>query len=239
MVVVHSRHRRRSCTRYSRFVFVLLLLILPVVQQLAAANGVCGGGTTTPPVRHTTTLFPPEETPTTLPDDAVLQEFISAQHPTDHGFHIHGWKWHTMSLIHEAQRLSRLAASHDRRDVTKPLRTMAEYTIRFNLHGLHRIENEIFFPTLRQRVLSSSSSFTKTNNTTHRLPPMVAAAVTTVLNQLDQDRQRVAAFGTLLVRSFSFRFSARQIPVQYFRHGRVFVYSHVSLFGFPMAPFQK
>ena len=202
MVVVHSRHRRRSCTRYSRFVFVLLLLILPVVQQLAAANGVCGGGTTTPPVRHTTTLFPPEETPTTLPDDAVLQEFISAQHPTDHGFHIHGWKWHTMSLIHEAQRLSRLAASHDRRDVTKPLRTMAEYTIRFNLHGLHRIENEIFFPTLRQRVLSSSSSFTKTNNTTHRLPPMVAAAVTTVLNQLDQDRQRVAAFGTLLVRSF-------------------------------------
>ena len=144
-----------------------------------------------------------------------------------------------MSLIHEAQRLSRLAASHDRRDVTKPLRTMAEYTIRFNLHGLHRIENEIFFPTLRQRVLSSSSSFTKTNNTTHRLPPMVAAAVTTVLNQLDQDRQRVAAFGTLLVRSFSFRFSARQIPVQYFRHGRVFVYSHVSLFGFPMAPFQK
>ena len=107
-----------------------------------------------------------------------------------------------MSLIHEAQRLSRLAASHDRRDVTKPLRTMAEYTIRFNLHGLHRIENEIFFPTLRQRVLSSSSSFTKTNNTTHRLPPMVAAAVTTVLNQLDQDRQRVAAFGTLLVRSF-------------------------------------
>ena len=238
MVVVHSRHRRRSCTRYSRFVFVLLLLILPVVQQLAAANGVCGGGTTTPPVRHTTTLFPPEETPTTLPDDAVLQEFISAQHPTDHGFHIHGWKWHTMSLIHEAQRLSRLAASHDRRDVTKPLRTMAEYTIHFNLHGLHRIENEIFFPTLRQRVLSSSSS-TKTNNTTHLLPPMVAAAVTTVLNQLDQDRQRVAAFGTLLVRSFSFRFSARQIPVQYFRHGRVCVYSHVSFFGFPMAPFQK
>lgn len=188
--MVHSR-RRRSRTRYS-LCFVLLVL-------LAAANGVCGG-TTTPPVRHPTTWFHPKESPTTLPDDAVLQEFFSLPHH-HHGFHIHGWKWHTMSLIHQARRLSCLAATG--RDGDEALRTMAAYTIHFNLRGLHRIENEIFFPTLRQRVVSSS---------TH-LPPLVSAAATTVLNQLDQDRQRVAALGTLLVRSF--------VPIRRFRHGIV------------------
>jgi hypothetical protein len=125
----------------------------------------------------------------------------SSSYDVDDTFHIHGWKWHTMSLAHEARRLNSLALKL--RDVPLPtqqqvddemtdlsaLRTVADYTIGFNMRGLHRIENEIFFPLVRQKALSVSERD-------------VVTAFVTVLNQLDKDRSTVKALGTSLVSSF-------------------------------------
>jgi hypothetical protein len=139
----------------------------------------------------------------------VIKAFIFDRDSNDE-FHIHGWKWHTMSLIHESRRLNRMATGlHDRHqhhlaqreedegDKTDALalQTVADYTIDFNMRGLHRIENEVFFPMLRQRTSSATAISEKDKEA-------VTAAITTVLNKLDKDRKEVELLGTSLVRSF-------------------------------------
>lgn len=158
----------------------------------------------------------------------VVKAFISNGDQNDHcdEFHIHGWKWHTMSLIHEARRLNRMAtALHDRHqqyleereedesDKTEALalRTVADYTIDFNMRGLHRIENDVFFPVLRQRTSSAATI-------SERDKVAVTAAISTVLDQLDKDRKGVEALGSSLVRSFfTFISKLRAQPVDDFR----------------------
>ena len=146
--------------------------------------------------------------------EIIIKDFITNSGRNDNdddGFHIHGWKWHTMSLIHEARRLSHIAATlHDRNlkqnqkrvdEISETesnvlgLKTVADYTIDFNMKGLHRIENEVFFPFLRQRI--SSYSFAKISENDKKV---VIAAITTVLDHLDKDRKGVEMMGTSLVR---------------------------------------
>jgi hypothetical protein len=131
-------------------------------------------------------------------------------------FHIHGWKWHTMSLIHEARRLSHIATilharseqdlqrekeKRETTDIVEALRTVVDYTIDFNMRGLHRIEDEVFFPIVRRRISSSSSLL---SNLSKRDQEHVTTAITNVLDQLDKDRQRVGMMGTSLVRLRNF-----------------------------------
>jgi hypothetical protein len=142
--------------------------------------------------------------------ETIIKNFITnGGHNDMNGdeFYIHGWKWHTMSLIHEARRLSRIAATlHDQKEQNLQqveeisevadvlaLQTVVDYTIGFNMRGLHRIENEVFFPYVRQRI--SSSLVNK---------KAVAAAIAIVLDQLDKDRKRVESMGTSLVRLSDF-----------------------------------
>jgi hypothetical protein len=113
-------------------------------------------------------------------------------------FHIHGWRWHTMSLIHETRRLHQsiikiqqreeesLVQQHD--DHVKAIQTVVQYVVDFNMRGLHRIENDIFFPTVQQRVQQSI------------LPKDVISAFTTIIKQFDSDRKYVQTLGSTMVR---------------------------------------
>jgi hypothetical protein len=78
-------------------------------------------------------------------------------------FHIHGWRWHTMSLIRDLNRLSSLASSivHVPRissemddpavgNALDDLNKAAAFVVDINMKGLHRIEAKTFFPWLKK-----------------------------------------------------------------------------------------
>ena len=109
-------------------------------------------------------------------------------------FYVQGWRWHTMSLVHEAGRLHRLAAQTL---LTKPedgdknlsaLQVAADYVVGFNMKGLHSIEKDLFFPWVRE-------------STSKALPEKgVRRAMDNVVDQLESDRQILEARGASLVR---------------------------------------
>ena len=193
-----------------KFTYLFFFIVVVCVSGTTPLSIVLGHKTTVskPTICH---IKDSESTAIHEAEDVIIN-FLTNGNRNDcdnHEFHIHGWKWHTMSLVHEARRLRHIAATlHDRHqrnpmqdeemsDTTDvlALRTVADYTVDFNMRGLHRIENEVFFPVLRQRISSSSTAKILGND-----KEVVTAAITTVLNQLDKDRKGVELLGTSLVR---------------------------------------
>lgn len=128
--------------------------------------------------------------------EAQIQLYLSSSSSSSAAsgvFHVQGWRWHTMSLVLEARRLHQLAVrvleqqqqQDDLSDLTA-LQTVADYTVNFNLRGLHRIEKDLFFPWVR----------TKTKTIREK---DVVRAFDDVLDQLERDRQRIETLGALLV----------------------------------------
>ena len=123
-----------------------------------------------------------------------LESSSSSSSATSGAFHVQGWRWHTMSLVLEARRLHQLAVrllqqqqqDDDASDLSA-LQTVADYTVNFNLRGLHRIEKDLFFPWVRSK--------TKTIREKD-----VVRAFDDVLDQLERDRQRIESLGASLVR---------------------------------------
>ena len=73
----------------------------------------------------------------------IINDFLSDSQVQDSAalekFHVHGWRWHTLSLRREAKRLQELAerrqsekGSHDK---SSSLKQAADYVIGFNLKG--------------------------------------------------------------------------------------------------------
>jgi len=110
-------------------------------------------------------------------------------------FYVQGWRWHTMSLVHEAGRLHRLAAqtlllnkNEDGDKNLSALQVAADYVVGFNMKGLHSIERDLFFPWVRE-------------STRKALPEKgVRRAMDNVVDQLERDRQILEARGASLVR---------------------------------------
>jgi hypothetical protein len=137
--------------------------------------------------------------------EQTISRYLETQSETGSDFYIQGWRWHTMSLVHEAGRLhelaSRLAALPENEGETQKasssssnhlsdLQTAAEYTIGFNMRGLHKIERDVFFPWVRTKTQSLQKE-----------EPEVSRAFDTVLNEFDQERRGLESLGSLLVRS--------------------------------------
>lgn len=114
--------------------------------------------------------------------EQVLQ-FLQDNHDTSAVFHIHGWKWHTMSLAHEADRLHQLASAASQ-DSARTAR-VADHVVNFNMKALHKIETDLFFPWMKQQMNSKN--------------PALESAVHVLLHQLDQVRQSVQTAGSQLV----------------------------------------
>ena len=115
---------------------------------------------------------------------AQLQAFLQErENETPSLFHIQGWRWHTMSLAREAERLHQLTVR--RCNDTSAVTRAVNYVVGFNMKALHRIEKELFFPWVRQQV--------QTKN------PAVGSALMVVMDQLEELRTSVAKLGSQLV----------------------------------------
>jgi hypothetical protein len=118
-----------------------------------------------------------------------ISHYLSAAEPSDGKFYVQGWRWHTMSLAREAGRLEKLASkmqmSCPEQDLPA-LRTAADYVVEFNMKGLHKIEKDLFFPWVRQKI----NLIGETD---------VVTAFGTVLDQLESDRKTISRLGTSLV----------------------------------------
>jgi len=114
-----------------------------------------------------------------LPEELAIEKYLNKRASSDgsssstekqktsNRFHIQGWRWHTLSLIRDAGRLGRLAeyVSQDiaasrlqsEEHAADMLDSAAEHVINFNLRGLHSVEDELFFPWLKSKLISSNT----------------------------------------------------------------------------------
>ena len=123
----------------------------------------------------------------------ILKEHIAKTTPIS-DFYIQGWRWHTLSLIRESNRLSQAAAAmrHRRSSSTsEDLLKAAEYVVNFNMRGLHRIESELFFPWIVKRPSVQEQS------------REIIDSLHTVMRDLDTVRENVKKHGAKLVRVLS------------------------------------
>eukprot|EP00529_Nitzschia_sp_RCC80_P026245 CAMPEP_0113484748 /NCGR_PEP_ID=MMETSP0014_2-20120614/24127_1 /TAXON_ID=2857 /ORGANISM="Nitzschia sp." /LENGTH=349 /DNA_ID=CAMNT_0000378371 /DNA_START=207 /DNA_END=1256 /DNA_ORIENTATION=+ /assembly_acc=CAM_ASM_000159 len=103
-------------------------------------------------------------------------------------FHVHGWRWHTLSLARESGRLSSLASRTTAKDLDEAsrLKDAVSYVVDFNMKGLHKIEKQVFFPWMREKFTRSTSI----NNDAE-----LSKAFTQVMDRLEKDQRHVAKLG--------------------------------------------
>ena len=129
------------------------------------------------------------------PDEVIqdfLQDCVSDEvEKSELRFHIQGWRWHTLSFLRDAGRLERLAKkaygldSCESSSTSLPASALdeaAEHVINFNLKGLHTVEDELFFPWLKDKLTTSSSAITS----------VARNAFGEVLKAIESDRRSVA-----------------------------------------------
>jgi len=130
-------------------------------------------------------------------------EFFDSFSADNNNFYIQGWKWHTLSLLRDSKRLEKLANSllsspsstlriNDLNSSPQPpddaLEKAASHVVDFNMKGLHRIEDELFFPWLKEKLFSHETS----------LPKEVQPAFQKIISELEDDRKYVSKLGTTL-----------------------------------------
>ena len=87
-----------------------------------------------------------------------LQSLLPNPESVIQKFHIHGWRWHTLALLRDFSRLEKLATrlslsptvTTDSPDI---ISKAINHVVGFNWKGLHRIENQVFFPWLKKNLL--------------------------------------------------------------------------------------
>jgi len=104
-----------------------------------------------------------------------------------------------MSLAREARRLQKLAEKLQREDGAEnaagqtdllvAAKKAADYVVGFNMRGLHKIERELFFPWVREKVWSSHGDD----------DVIPAAAFDVLMDRLDSDRKYIENLGRSLV----------------------------------------
>lgn len=164
---------RRMVVRPSLFV-PLLLLSLAFVYASSESAPFCSGA------------------------EQTIARYLELQAKGD--FYIQGWRWHTMSLVHEAGRLNQLASrlsdlpqegetENASSNHLMSLQTATEYTVDFNMRGLHKIERDVFFPWVRSKTQSIQ-----------KIEPEISRAFDTILNEFDRERNVLESLGSVLVR---------------------------------------
>lgn len=121
--------------------------------------------------------------------ESKIADFLFQKEASMEKFHVHGWRWHTMSLVREAGRLKKLAerSSSQEEDACPTLKQAVDYVIGFNMKGLHKIEADLFFPWMRKKLTSVEQKD-------------LALAFGSVMDQLETDRRTVAKLGESIVR---------------------------------------
>lgn len=144
-------------------------------------------------------------------EELIITRYLSTSNDhkfKDQRFHVQGWRWHTMSLVRDAHRLEKLALKllssyvDDSNEQIHAMDTAAEHVINFNMRGLHRIENEVFFPWLRTHLVKAATNNECTieprcdpNECFHQDDISVEDALTKVLDKIDTDRNSLSMLG--------------------------------------------
>jgi hypothetical protein len=192
--------RRRSLSSWALYLLGIVLIALvsgPPIAAYAVASTTTSCISSPSPSEQQSTTTNASTTRTTPSGAAVEQQrdeeddtFMIGEHNLDK-FYIHGWRWHTLALGRDARRLAQLATQlkkqqEDQGETTtnsfSNLKKATDHTVNFNMKGLHRIESEVFFPWVRQKVVQSIL-FSMNNNDD------AAVAIT----QQQQKRQRLVA----------------------------------------------
>jgi len=128
--------------------------------------------------------------------EETLTKFLDKKGSSGDGkFYVHGWRWHTMSLLRDAGRLEKLAyrmslQSHNNDDDdcdNSSLERASRHVVDFNMKGLHRIETDLAFPWLEKKLSADNNCLEIDEN--------IANAFSTLLNRLSEDRQKIAQLG--------------------------------------------
>jgi hypothetical protein len=124
---------------------------------------------------------------------------INNNNNNNDNFYIHGWRWHTQALARDARRLAQLATNtiidiDNKIDENKidDLQQAIEYTVDFNMKGLHKIERDVFFPWVRTTVVPAIPDH---DDVTSR------KRLREVMDQLERDHWQLHEWGQALVRA--------------------------------------
>lgn len=127
------------------------------------------------------------------PAEQTLRRYIAESSTNSGRFHVQGWRWHTMSVMREAERLQKLAQQMEQQDTAdvSRLAKAADYVVDFNLKALHRVE-AMFFPKTRQWMKDSTTA-----------QPEIVQAFDEVVANLEEDKKRMAELGKKITHSIS------------------------------------
>lgn len=114
---------------------------------------------------------------------STILDFLTSNPPKSDKFYIQGWRWHTLSLLRDTNRLANHARTALRfltDDKIESTQKAVNHVIDFNLKGLYRIEDDVFLPWLRSKLSSDQIGSDDVKN-----------AFQVVLDSVESDRKRV------------------------------------------------
>eukprot|EP00531_Pseudo-nitzschia_arenysensis_P018671 CAMPEP_0116151450 /NCGR_PEP_ID=MMETSP0329-20121206/20101_1 /TAXON_ID=697910 /ORGANISM="Pseudo-nitzschia arenysensis, Strain B593" /LENGTH=333 /DNA_ID=CAMNT_0003648059 /DNA_START=192 /DNA_END=1193 /DNA_ORIENTATION=+ len=120
-----------------------------------------------------------------------IEEFLASKggnSPTSllRQFHVQGWRWHTKSLARDAGRLHKLALKSNL-ETAETLKDASDYVVGFNMVGLHRVEGNLFFPWMREKLVHGSKN-----------KPVLSKGFSSAMDALESDRRSVADLGSTI-----------------------------------------
>lgn len=128
-----------------------------------------------------------------------INRFLSGMDPRNalEHFHIHGWRWHTASLVRESGRLCAMAqrarSLMERGDaMSQSLPQAVDYVVGFNMKGLQRIEGDLMFPWMRERLTNEKI-----------MEPNASQEFATIMTRLESARQQLMDLGQSIIQSAS------------------------------------
>jgi len=119
--------------------------------------------------------------------EAIISRFLSDEE-NNRDFHVQGWRWHTLSLVRVLSQATESGFAIN----SMPLEKASRHVIDFNMGGLNRIENNLLFPWLRNKLCSHGED--GLNN-----------AFSQILNKIDKDRSRANKLALAVVRNVILR----------------------------------
>jgi hypothetical protein len=200
--------KRRGSSSWAFFLPFIAIIIAfvsgpPIAAYAVAPTTTTSGITSSPSPSGAAVVEPQEE------DDIINNHNLDK-------FYIHGWRWHTLSLGRDARRLAHLATTHYRAVVAlqkqekeedvvvdmlsiSNLQKATDHTVNFNMKGLHRIESEVFFPWVRQKVVHSILSLMNDNSFVATQQQQQKRRLIDAMDRLEQNQRRLHELGRALV----------------------------------------
>jgi len=122
--------------------------------------------------------------------EEIVERYLAADRKAANKsrFHVQGWRWHTLSLVRDARRMEMLAlhqlsAGAGGEDEIAGIEKAAKHVVDFNMAGLHRIEDELFFPWVRDKLCAGDDH------------EDLKEAFREIIDGIDEDRRHVSKLG--------------------------------------------